>query len=546
MSVWQDPLVPPIAIPPELLSRETNTKWYKLGSARYQLLPKQYEFLHAKEEFVGFISGYGGGKTRVGSIKAAQHSMIPGNRGVVGRLAGTDLEKTAERDLLDFLHEAELLKQPPNARDRTALVHCVDMETGKNLGTHSEVEFIHLDDPKHLRGRHIGWGWIDEGSEVHPSAWQNLIGRLRLPEARGLYTMFVTGNPEGHNWIYDFFFNREILETMTCGGKPGVHVSGRCPDFDNVKCNARLRKKRRAIHCTSFENYFLPAETLDAQMYSFSEEDRQRYLEASFDVFEGQLHKEFRHDIHVIRPPAEWINGAPPKDWPRLLAVDVGGASPWAFTWAAVDPENNVVVYDEIYLVTSDVEKLAQLALPKMVDEDKTAYKFRAKVIDYENKIAAEDLRRRGIHFTNAQKHGKAGSIARFSSYLHPNPKHHFPDYHPRSGQPNSPRWFFTTNCPNVIREIPQQRWKEDRLNERLKDEADRSIPNHGWDTCLYISRELPEVTKLKPTPSRLPANFDLRSALYWEDVRRAEEQTSSVMARRPYRIRPIGIDALN
>lgn len=298
--IWRDPLVPEIKIPPELLSKETNTLWFKLGSARYQLLPKQYEFLQATEEFISFIGGYGSGKTRVGSIRAARHSMIPGNRGIVGRLARTDLEDTSQRDLLDFLREAELLKEAPNARNNRALVHCIDPVTGENLGGEAEIAFQHLDDPEHLRGRHIGWWWIDEGSEVKSTASQNLTGRLRLPVAKGTYTGFTTGNPEGHNWIYDFWFNKELLEVMTCGGKPGTHVSGRCPDYDDAKCNARLRKKRRAIHCTSFENYFLPVETLDAQIYSFSEADRQRYLEASFSVFEGQLFPEFDPLIHCV------------------------------------------------------------------------------------------------------------------------------------------------------------------------------------------------------------------------------------------------------
>lgn len=303
--IWADPLLPEIKVPPELLFKETNTIQYRLGSARYQLLPKQYQFLHAQEEFIGFISGIGGGKTRVGSIRAALHSMTPENRGLVGRLAGTDLEDTAQRDLLDFLRDAELLKEAPNARNNRALVHCVDVKTGRNLGQHSEISFQHLDDPEHLRGRHLGWIWIDEGSEVKQKAWINLIGRLRLPQARGMYTAFVTGNPQGHNWIYDFFFNAELLQTMTCGGKPGTHVSGRCIDFDDEKCNLRMRLKRRAIHCTSFDNYFLPRETLDMQVASFSEEARKRDLEASFDVFEGQIFKEFSHLLHTIRPSTE-------------------------------------------------------------------------------------------------------------------------------------------------------------------------------------------------------------------------------------------------
>ena len=44
--IWRDPILPVIAIPEDL-----KTKQFRLGSYRYSLLPKQYEFLSAHEEF---------------------------------------------------------------------------------------------------------------------------------------------------------------------------------------------------------------------------------------------------------------------------------------------------------------------------------------------------------------------------------------------------------------------------------------------------------------------------------------------------------------
>lgn len=287
MAVWKDPLLPKIKIPDDLEHTE-----FTLGSAKYHLLPKQFEFMASPEVFTGFISGYGGGKTKTGVIKAAYLSMTPGNLGIIGRLNGPDLEATTEKDLLAFLHEAELLKEAPNSRNKRALVHCIDPQTGENLGYTSEISFQHLDDPDHLRGRHIGWFWIDEGSECSASAWKNLIGRLRLPTFKGRFKGMVTGNPEGHNWIYDFFFNQEILENVICGA-PGCRLS----DKD---CNRNIRLKRRGIHCTSYENYFLPKDTLELQLASYNPEERARYLEGSFDVFEGQIFKEFDHGLHVL------------------------------------------------------------------------------------------------------------------------------------------------------------------------------------------------------------------------------------------------------
>lgn len=291
MGVWKDPLLPQIIIPSDL-----EKQWFRLGSAKYQLLPAQYQFLAAKEETIGYMGGYGSAKTFAGVLKTAHLAMFPNNRIIVGRNAATDLEETTQRDLLDFLVEAELLKEAPNSKTKRAIIYCVDPVTGQNLGYTSEISFQHLDDPKHLRGRHIGAFWIDEGSEVQKAAWQNLMGRMRWPAFAGRYQAYVTGNPEGHNWIYDYFFNEELLSGQLCG-HPKCMLSP-------TDCNAALRRKRRGIHTTTYENYFLPRDYVENMIAAYSPEERARFLEGSFDIFEGAAFREFNYNLHVINPSA--------------------------------------------------------------------------------------------------------------------------------------------------------------------------------------------------------------------------------------------------
>ncbi len=532
--VWFDPYLAPLEPPANLKSQ-----WFQLGSAKFQILPNQWKFLSAPEEFCGYISGVGGGKTRIGAIKSAYLSMHPQNRGLVGRFALPDLEETAMRDLLDFLHEAQLIKEAPNTRTKRVVVHCIDPVTQKNLGYTSEITFQHLDDPDHLRGRHLGWFWIDEGSELRSAkAWNTLVGRLRLPAFKNRYKGIVTGNPRGRNWIYDFFFNEELLASLTCGGKPGSHLPG-C-NLGDDRCNRKLRLKRRAIHSTSIDNYFLPPDYIANMIASYSDEARRREIEAEFDVFEGQVFKEFSHETHVVdtRGFRTWTQGDPPAEWPRVLAVDVGGSSPWAFIWAAIDPAGNIVFYDEVYKTTSNVDELADLALPKMRHPDRSELKFKSKVIDYENKVAAEDLRRRGIAMTNARKMNKTGdggSVARLSGYLHPHPKHSFPEWHPRAGAKGSPRAFFTQGVPNLIRELPQQQWDQEASSDRLRDVMDRRIANHATDCAFYIVRELPPSWELPVEHSSAKVSVISKiSEMYWHDVRAAAERKDS-QQRRPY-----------
>lgn len=287
MAVWQDPFLPEIVVPSDLQSQ-----WFQLGSAKYQLLPSQYKFLAAKEELVAYVGGYGSAKTMAGILKVSHLAMFPNNRVIVGRLAATDLEETTQRDLVDFLHEAELLKAAPNQKTKKAIVYCIDPKTQQNLGYTSEISFQHMDDPKHLRGRHIGAFWIDEASEVHKDAGKNLMGRLRWKEFAGRYQALYTGNPEGHNYLYDQFFNEEAISKLVCG-----HPQCKLAPED---CNRMLRRKRRGIHAKTYENYFLPPDYIANMLASYSPTERQRYLDGSFDIFEGAVFSEFSHELHVL------------------------------------------------------------------------------------------------------------------------------------------------------------------------------------------------------------------------------------------------------
>ncbi len=287
MAIWTDPLLAAIPIPENL-----DKQWFQLGSMKYQLLPSQYRFLAAKEEAVCYMGGYGSGKTRTGLLKVAHLAMFPENRIIVGRFAATDLEETTQRDLVEFLYDAELLHTAPNQKTKKAIVKCINPVTQESLGYTSEISFQHMDDPKHLRGRHIGAFWIDEASEVHKDAGKNLMGRLRLPAFAGRYQALYTGNPEGMNYLYDDFFNEELLTKIVCG-HPQCTLT---PE----QCNARMRRKRRGIHATSYENHFLPEGYIDNMLASYTQLERQRFLDGSFSIFEGAAFPEFDPEMHVL------------------------------------------------------------------------------------------------------------------------------------------------------------------------------------------------------------------------------------------------------
>ncbi len=235
----------------------------------------------------------------------------------------------------------------------------------------------------------------------------------------------------------------------------------------------------------------------------------------------------------------DWLeDGTPPIHWPRLLAFDVGGASANELLWAAQDPESHsLVFYHELNKVTTDMRLLAEEAKPYMKPPGgKEEYNFISKVGDYENRVALDDMSKHGITFTNAVKHNKTLSIHRLSGYLHPNPKRPFPAWHPSVGQLGAPLMYITPGCPQLISEIPQQKWKSQKSGQSVKDELDRSVRHDAVDCALYIARILPAPATI-PIPKMFVSEKtkSLQSQLYWEDVKRQQERKSETVTRRPY-----------
>ena len=237
-------------------------------------------------------------------------------------------------------------------------------------------------------------------------------------------------------------------------------------------------------------------------------------------------------------PYQGWENGAPPRSWKRLLSMDVGGATANALEWAALDPESQCLVfYDEVHKITTDMRLIASLALPKMKPNgSQEEYDFLAKIGDYENRVALDDMARHGIRFTNAVKQNKIASVHRLAGYLHQNEKRPYPSWHPRAGELGSPLMFITPACKNLITEIPLQKWKNDTKGSSVKDELDRTVKHDALDCALYIARILPAPATIPiPIVREAKNGLSLQSQMYWEAVAERKKSQSGSEPRKAY-----------
>lgn len=501
--IYLDPVLPPLLTPtPEVLKQNP----FRYGRLESVLTPNQWEFVYCPEKFVAWVGGVRSSKTWGGIFKSLEQCRIPGNRGIVGRQFASDLEETTQRDFYELADATGLVK---NRNDKKIEIYSPDF-TGAVLPGKptAEILFQHLDNPKHIKGHGIGWAWPDEASEVEKEAYFRLVDRLSRKQAEGHYTVFLTSNPEGRNWIWNHWYNPETVEAR--------------PMKD--------RLMHRAIHNRTKDNPFLTEEYLQ-NLYATAPADWiRRYAEGEFDVFEGQIYKEFSHDIHTVRSRdcKGWTHHQPPLAWPRYLGIDTGGADPWAFEFAAIDYMGNLIWCDEIYRPETYVRSFEAELKKKM-----QGLTFKSIPMDNENLAAIEELRHMGIRVTKAIKRNKReGAINKLARYLHPNPLRPFPDWHPRAGQMGSPGMFFTERCPKLVEELPQQRWRE--INGISVNEPDPKVGDHSCDAAYYVVRERPEPAQLPKVMTPEQMNLDLRSQHYWTLV--ADRKAHLREERRGYR----------
>lgn len=425
-------------------------------------LPKQEVFMYHVlyneiAKFIWYCGGFGSGKTFIGSQTAIRLAMMaPNGRGLIGRNTLVDLKATTMKTFFEVV-------------DRRLIRSFNKSENLLTLTNGHEIYFWGLDDIEKLKSLEIGWFWFDEVDEVQQIAFEVAQGRLRhkaQPKRIGM----ITSNSEGKNWTYKKFIRGE-----------------------GVRSEADL-SKYFVIKAPSDENTNLPEDYLEV-LNSYTGDLYERYVRASFEVFEGQIFKEFRRDIHVIKPFAI------PEEWERFRAIDHGERNPTACGWYAITPAGDVIKYREHYEGGQYVKHHAKI-VGEASEGEKISYTVidpstrstrgaSGKKIDQEWKDEMRNYEkefrlRYGVNSVNA-------GIARMHRYLTIDPE----KKHPFTGKMGSPRMFYFDTCPISIDELETYKWSKIRVaNEDDPIEKPRKRDDHSVDENRYavMSRPLAEM----------------------------------------------------
>lgn len=464
--------------------------------------PNQRKFFFSQQPFAGFFGGINAGKTYVACAKGLLLTeAYPGNVGLVGRLTYPELRDSTRKTFLDLVkaRNGGTLEEGPLVKS----FNKADNELLTQDG--SLVLFRHLDEPEKLLSVNLGWFFVDQGEEIPLETYLTLEGRLRLWTPNAVEE-FKT------KW-------GEILKSRNGWvGVPrhfGMVTGNPAPTWPKRKFKEDRTGRYFLVEATSEENRSNhPAGFLDHLRATYPSDWVKRFLDGSWDTFQGQIYKDFDMDgLHGV-PPFDV-----PSHWPRFVGWDHGKVNPTAAIFKAVDEEGNVVAYKEYYKAgltpKEHAENFKALVqgdyLPKSDNGKLLVWMDPSAKGDYgsDNRSVQQHYIDFGIYGLDADNNVDDGILVT-QELLKPDPNHRFPKWHPRSGELGAPHYFVVQNaCPNLVHEMQLYQYEQKRAGQEVNEkEKPRKYLDHAVDADRYANKAIrgnkaPKVDGPKPPEQR-------------------------------------------
>lgn len=420
----------------------------------------QEEFLSASERDVLYGGAAGGGKSFALLADPLRFCHNPNHRGLL-------LRRTLD-ELTELIDKSRQLytKAFPGAKFR-------ESKSTWHFPSGATIWFTYLDKDKDVtrfQGQAFNWIGIDEITQYPtPYVWDYLRSRLRStdPELQNHLYMRCTANPGGVGgwWVKKMYiegtpenkpFPAFDLDTKAPFVWPAGHEKAGQPLFFRKFVPARLT-----------DNPYLMADgQYEAMLRSLPEVERKRLLEGDWDVAEGAAFPEFSRSKHVVEPFEL------PTNWPRIRAADYGYAAPSCVLWGAIDWDNNIWIYRELYEKHLTAEQLAD----KILEAEELDPVPHYTVLDSScwNKTGfgpsiAEVMMRQGVRWTPADRNRIQGKME----------VHRRLADEPYSGEP---RLRFFSSCQNIVKQIAGI-----PLSKSNSEDVDTKSEDHAYDALRYM-----------------------------------------------------------
>jgi hypothetical protein len=419
----------------------------------------QTDFLAANEREVFYGGARGGGKTYSLLIAPLRFVDKPTSRALLIRRSMPEL-----RDVI-FQTQQLYPKAVPGAKFKT-------QENTWHFPSGARIEFGYcenLTDVLRYQGQSYSWIGVDELPQYEsPDVWHFLRSSLRSADPSIPLHFRATGNPgnRGSRWVKELFIDPAEPNTRFTK-KVEYELNGRTLSTEIT---------RKFIPASVWDNPYLTQDSsYIAMLASLPEVKRKQFLYGDWDVVEDGAFSEFNRSTHVVEP-FEVPNG-----WTRIRAADFGFSSPSAILWGAVDYDNNIWIYRELY-----VSKVTADQLGRMIREVESGDgKIYDAVLDSScwarrgdrGPSIAEMLNAEGCRFRPSDR--SPGS--RISGKI---------EVHKRlmvDEDTEEPRLRIFENCPNLIRQLSSL-----PLDKNNPEDVDTKAEDHAYDALRYMVSSRP------------------------------------------------------
>jgi hypothetical protein len=419
----------------------------------------QTDFLAANEREVFYGGARGGGKTYSLLIAPLRFVDKPTSRALLIRRSMPEL-----RDVI-FQTQQLYPKAVPGAKFKT-------QENTWHFPGGARIEFGYcenLQDVLRYQGQSYSWIGVDELPQYDsPDVWYFLRSSLRSADPSIPLHMRATGNPgnRGSRWVKELFIE-------PC--KPNTRFSEKV-EYELEGRTLSTEITRKFIPASVWDNPYLTQDSsYIAMLASLPEVKRKQFLYGDWDVVEDGAFSEFNRSTHVVEP-FEVPNG-----WTKIRAADFGFSSPSAILWGAVDYDNNIWIYRELY-----ISKVTADQLGRMIREVESGDgKIYDAVLDSScwarrgdrGPSIAEMLNAEGCRFRPSDR--SPGS--RISGKI---------EVHKRlmvDEDTEEPGLRIFENCPNLIRQLSSL-----PLDKNNPEDVDTKAEDHAYDALRYMVSSRP------------------------------------------------------
>ena len=409
----------------------------------------QTDFLAASEREVFYGGARGGGKSYAMLVDPLRYCDKTHHRALLLRRTMPEL-----RDLIT--HSQRLYNRAfPGAKWR-------EQEKEWRFPSGAKIEFGYAEnmtDALRYQGQSYTWIGIDELPQYpSPDIYNFLRSSLRSVDPEIPVYMRSTGNPGniGSQWVREMFVNPAVPNSTF-----------------NLEVNTPTGNKiitRRFIPAKLQDNpYLTQTDDYYAMLASLPEVQRKQFLEGDWDAFEDSAFPEFSKATHVVDPFEV------PKGWQRFRAADWGYSSPACVLWFAIDYDNNLWIYRELYTKKITADVFARKVLIAEKDEyirygvlDASTWAKRGDI----GPSIAETMIQTGCKWRPSDRTPRSRISGKLE--IHKRLK-------PSDNKKKEPGLRIFSTCRNLIRTLPIL-----PLDDTNPEDINTNVEDHAYDALRY------------------------------------------------------------